>query len=392
MANIIKIGLLDLPENRWLDALSRFDEIYNIVLNPNETNRLNEPRIRSIYLVDFNDTVIRKKINSAIMRLLINRKNINGLVFWILVKTFRFLNYRRLSRIINDLDYEYCHSSYNDYDNSDLITIILKPYLKTQIIRVQKETRPEFSIKEKECFNLADVLVFNSRHNLNFFQEKYGRDLFLNKKVLFDLDEDWRKYKVWEYPVNYRKLSSIDGNKHVVILTGTAHCTPNNKRSGSRQFYINLINDLLSFGLCVHLHAINFELDENGVNLYEQIALQQPRFKLHSSLDFVNDTNNAYVQLASYDFGILHNFIDGTSVSFFDRYNVPHRFFEYQIANVVPVILENQTIVVEDLIKIHNCGLILADYSELQNQINLNDIKFLTPSFKDYINQLYKEI
>ena len=134
---------------------------------------------------------------------------------------------------------------------------------------------------------------------------------------------------------------------------------------------------------------MKFELDENGVNLYKLLSERNPKFKVHSSLDFVNDTDNAYNQLASYDYGILHNFIKGESVSYFDKYNIPHRFFEYQLANVIPVIVKDQTIVVKQLILDKKCGIVVQEYSDLLNHRKEDEINFLNLSFKDFIRTLY---
>jgi hypothetical protein len=270
-----------------------------------------------------------------------------------------------------------------------LLTIILKPFIKTKITRSQKETRPEFSIKEKECFKIADTVIFNSQHNLRFFEKKYGQKTFFNKNILLDLDEDWRKKSIWKFPTNFQKLSSIDSKLHIVILTGVARSTPSNIRTGARQYYVDLINEFLLLGLKVHLHARFFEPDEHGRNIYNEIAQKNINFKIHSTLDFVNDTENAYNQLAKYDFGILHNFIEGESVSYFDRYNIPHRFFEYQIANVIPVVIKGETIVVEQLINSKKCGIVLDDYSQLTLAKERYKISFLQLDFSQFIDAVY---
>lgn len=389
MKNILKLGFLDLPENRWIDALMVFDNVFNIVLFSNEKNRLNNSRIISYSITDNEAPVLKRKVNSLLLILLLNRKKINRYGFYLLIYLFQLINLKRIKKLAGGLEYSICHSSYNDYDNSDIITVVLKPFLKTKIVRSQKETRPEFSRKEKECFVVSDIIVFNSQYNLEFFKNKYGSKLFSNKEIILNLDEDWRKSNIWKYPEDCKKLSHKDGNKHIVILTGVARSTPNDKRTGARQFYMKIIEDLLKYGLHVHLHAMKFEPDENGVNLYKQLSEENPKFLINSSLDFVNETEDAYSQLALYDYGILHNFINGESVSYFDKFNIPHRFFEYQIAKVIPIVIKNQTIVVEQLIKEKNCGLILNNYSELENYSLVNEINFLDVSFKNYLHALY---
>ncbi len=389
MSKLLKLGFLDIPENRWLDALGTFEIVHNIVLYETEKNRLENDQIISYFLISDKASFIKRNCNKLIIRFLLDYKELNRFLFILMIKLFRLVNYKEIKEILGSIKYDYCHSSYNDYDNSDLITIVLKPFLTSKIIRSQKETRPEFSRKEKECFALCDTIVFNSQFNLDFFENKYGQKFFTKKEIVLDLDEDWRKNGIWKYPENFKKLSHFDHNKHIVILTGVARSTPNDKRSGARQFYLNIIDELLNCGLHVHLHARFFELDENGVDLYKLLSEKNPKFKVHSSLDFVNDTDNAYNQLASYDYGILHNFINGESVSYFDKYNIPHRFFEYQLANVIPVIVKDQTIVVEQLILEKKCGLVVREYSDILNHIPEDELNFLKVSFKDFISALY---
>jgi hypothetical protein len=389
MRNLIKIGFLDFPENRWLDALHFFDYVYNIVFYDNEKNNLSNKKIISLSLISESDFFLKKILGRKIVQILITKKELDIFSYYILVFVLRILFFAKLRKYFKKLSYEICHSSYNDYDNSDLLTVIASPFIKTKITRCQKETRPEFSRKEIECFRVCDTIVLNNKENYLFFQQKYGKNIFDNKKCLFDIDEDWRKQNIWKKNNSILKLSTHDYIYHVVILTGVARSTPNNTRTGARQYYIPIVEELLSYGLKVHLHALHFEDDSSGVNQYKVIQNKNPHFHIHPFLDFVNDTENAYSELAKYDFGILHNFIEGESVSAFDRYNIPHRFYEYQLANVIPVVLRNQTFVLERLIEIENCGIILENYSELNEYKLSNSIKFLDLSFYDFIKRVY---
>ena len=263
--------------------------------------------------------------------------------------------------------------------------MLLKKHLKVPVTRAYKETRPSFSLPEKKSFDLADRIVLNHIENYNEFKKKYKMLKWKKKEVLVGLDEDWRSETTQSQIEFNTKLSNRDNKVNVVILTGVARSDESDKRSGTRQFYIPLIKELIFYGYVVHLHAFKIEADINGLNQYALIQKNNPEhFFIKPSLDLKGDPGNSYSILSSYDFGVLHNFRVDSDVSRFDKINIPNRLYEYLLAGVVPIVKRGETIVVEDLFNHYRCGFIYDSLKDLE-KASRQEFKNYTPTFKQYI-------
>lgn len=390
---LLKIGPLNGSAYRWLDALDFFSMIYVVLLKSNREKRLSDSRIKYI---EFDDTkpfnrflILVIKYLCEVLPLWINTdKKKSSILTKFSLKLLATFN----AKWLNGWRGFFCDEvlvSYNDFDESGILFLLLKDRLSgdARITRAYKESRPGFNLVERESFRYADRLVFNHRGHYEFFEKKYGKDLFANKEILLDLDEDFcGKQAVINFsPLT--KLSLSDGKLHVVILASKVFSDTSNKRSGARLCYISMIEEFLSVGLSVHLHTLKIYPDKNGVNQYEKLAYKNPNFIIEPPLDF-NKTQEAMAILSRYDYGVMHNYIEGTSNSGFDKYNIPHRYYEYQIAEVIPLLKKNETVVLEDIISEKNTGCIYADCKEILN-FNKSNITFCKQTFSEYIDALY---
>jgi len=143
----------------------------------------------------------------------------------------------------------------------------------------------------------------------------------------------------------------------------------------------------------VHLHCAQYN-DDNGVNRYEELQkensgmfyMEKPLAMKHSS------TTEEWVTsceiLSRYDAGLLHNILDKSSVSEFDRINVPHRFFAYEAAHVTPIIERGSNIVLERMFSEKKCGYVYDSFEDLPGILNA-DIKYYTPSYEEYLKTIF---
>ena len=265
----------------------------------------------------------------------------------------------------------------NDFDGSNFLIILLNAILKENIpiIRSYKETRFENKWEEEEMLNLSNKLIFPNSEYIKFFGDLYNIQL---KSVSF-ADLDWRYSKLIKYvkSKNIKKISSIDGEPHICILTGRAIWDPTESRSGKRYYYLPMIKNLINEKIHVHLHA--FKIIKKGEepifeknNPYYNLAKKSLYFHIEEPLNLDGSINDYFI-LKRYDFGILHNTtIDNESnnISRFENINIPNRLYEYQIADVFPIIKEGISTATEQVIKETNFGVIYKNYSHLTNKIN----------------------
>lgn len=203
---------------------------------------------------------------------------------------------------------------------------------------------------------------------------------------MFGLDEDVRSQRVFHSFQYSKKLSDIDGRIHAVILAGRVLSNPNEPRSGGRLYYINLINSLIDSGIVVHLYTGKI-IPYNGVDLYHELAKNRKEFIIEGVLDFVNDRENAYRTLSQYDIGVCHAHLPEAEVTVFDKVNIPHRYYEYQIAHVVPFDLRGCNLLLEKKAE-QNHALICNNYSEISFE-SIRKIQWETNSFAEYIYKIY---
>ena len=83
----------------------------------------------------------------------------------------------------------------------------------------------------------------------------------------------------------------------------------------------------------------------------------------------------------------MHNIMENSSVSEFDKINVPHRLFAYEAAHVIPIIKEGQNKVLERMFCSEKCGIVYRDLIEL-SKTNTTSIEYYTPNYKNYLTQI----
>jgi hypothetical protein len=377
MKTLLKIGSLNMPKARWIDTLSVFDKIYVFCFT-----REQEFRHDKFEYIKFNE---KNFINKNMLRL-INRiykmKYLNVFtnisIFFLRLVNLQLLHY------IESLNFDEVHSSYNDFDESNLLTVILK--LQQPITRAQKETRAHYNHLERCCLMKAERIILNSSENVLFFQNKY-RNVFLNKNIIIDLDEDVKSETIIENVKLLPKYSDADKKIHAVILSGRIFSDAKDVRSGGRLYYVPLIRALIQMDFIVHLHTRHIIPTNNGYNPYIEIE-KMGRFHIEDPLDFDNNPGESYSILSRYDIGILHAFISGTDVIKFDKVNIPFRYYDYQLAHVVPILKKGTNTVLEPIFLSRNNGIV---YNDL-NEISWSGIKskiFINKSFAAYIKNLY---
>lgn len=373
---LLKIGTLNIPRERWIDALLYFDDI-DVLCFDSEKEIDNE----KIHYYKINSKSILNKILIKYIMFMSSSPKLTILCDFLL-KIFRLVN-KRIMKKIKDNKYDYIHSSYNDFDESALLTNALKP---NNYIRIQKETRLSYSYIEKSAFENANIVVLNDELNLELYRRKYGSSFLDNKKIIYGLDEDVRSKNISSMIKYDKKLSEDDGRIHAVILAGRVLSNPNDPRSGGRLYYVNLIKKLNDAGIVVHLYTGKI-VPWEGKNPYIEMEKENSDFIIEGSLDFVNDTINAYKQLSMYDIGVCHAHLENAEVTEFDKVNIPHRYYEYHLAHVVPFDIKGGNLLLEKKAK-EGYALICNDYTEISLEL-IKKINWETDYFDSYIRKLY---
>lgn len=382
---LIKIGNFDWPSSRWEDSHSVFDRIYLI-----QRDDVIDHDFSWVELISLSKYgTFKNRFNGLLFKLL-DKFLQRPFLYYIIIFVIRIINLNTLIKI-GKIETLNVYSSYNDYDRSDHLTVILFPFLRNKkIVRAIKESRPDFRYPELFCLSHCNTIILNSIHNLDFFKYKYKID-FSKKKILFDLDEDWRSFVFSEKIKFPEKFSVKTKSKHFVILSGRVFSELGNVRSGARQYYIKLIKEIIKLGQRVDLYTGEVVLTSTGIDLYNELERTSGGlFSVKGLLDFKNNPMAAYNTLSKYDFGILHNFESDQKVSYFDKFNIPNRFYEYQISGVLPIVKKGDSFVVEETILKNNCGIVYEELGDLSN-CDVTKYKMYNPSFKDYCFKL-KEI
>ena len=386
MSSLIKLGPLNINRERWLDALEVFDGVHVVRLTNDS-----EPEIGEGFQYHY---LPKNVINTLLVKAcgFSKKRKWCKLFSYFGIGLLRLINYNWVKKIVS-IDAQEVLSSYNDFDESGILTVMLAESLKASgkhITRAYKETRPEFDAFEIGAFYHSDRIVLNAPECIEFFKNKWGDDVFKDKEIISNLDEDWLSQYEISSIVKKKKLSEFDGRLHAVILAGRVMSDCSDKRSGSRLYYIPLICELLESGIAVHLHTLRIINDVNGVNQYEVLKAKYPdAFYIESPLPMEGETIADSISLLSrYDLGIMHNYVDGTSNTAFDRYNIPHRYYEYEAAGVAPILQRGRAFVMERILKENCSGIIYSQLSEIKT---VPDLAFQTPTFKEYIESLYPQ-
>ena len=378
---LLKIGGLSFQGDKWVDALNTFEEITVIKYNDKEEK---VPGL-NYYIFETNGVIKRAFIKFI---RLFNEKEKLEFVELFLVNVFRLFLIKDMRRI-KKFQFDEVYAAYNDFDDSALLLILFKPLFKgVRVTRAYKESRPGYKFMEKYAFVYSNRVILNSKENKEFFENKYGKSFFSHKDVMVNLDEDVLGTKYINGVQRQKKLSDTDNKIHLVILAGRVMSDTSDKRSGSRLFYIPLIREFLEAGMAVHLHTLEICNDTNGVNQYEVLKNIYPElFFIEPPLDFSGDAwKNSYSVLSRYDYGIMHNYIEGTSNTEFDKYNIPHRYYEYLLSHVIPILPQGKTIVLENTINENKSGVVYKDIIDLKKT---HEVCFDCISFDEYIRRVY---
>lgn len=265
----------------------------------------------------------------------------------------------------------------NDFDGSNFIV----PWLKYNgftnfIIRSYKETRYSYKEEELLTLRLSNAIIVPSISYIYFFTHLYGEDSIDPNKFYY-ADLDWRYSKLISYvqELEGTKLSFVDKKPHICILTGRAIWDPSEKRSASRYFYLPLIKELIEQGIHVHLHALKIikNNDEQSSNScpYQDLAKSSPFFHIEKTLDLKMNFKD-YLVLKRYDAGIMHNHNENAPEDFslFQMINIPNRIYDYQIANVVPIVRTGSLPETEAIIEKTDYGIVYQDINRLVSQIH----------------------
>lgn len=386
---LVKLGgRKHLGEMRWKGALSKFEYIYVICHFTEPDLEIENDSIKVLELPKTN-------ANSKLLGVL-NRTNGNralDLVSWGTIILMRILNKGWLNQI-RKLNPDYILCSYGDYDKSDLVCLLASTVIEKPIIRSYKETRVGYSFREKKCLMCAQTIILYDVELKKFLEKKYGTHFFDGKKVLIGYDENALPSCILDNIKYQEKLSKIDGKLHLVILTFRVDSAPNRERDEGRYYYIDIIKELIKHGIVVHLHCAQYN-DYHGVNYYKQLADEYPQmFYMEQSLTMKhNSSQEEWVDsceiLSRYDVGLLHNIVDSSSVSEFDRINIPHRFFAYEAAHVIPILKKGENIVLERKFNSEKCGFVYEDFADLPKVLD-SHFTYHTPSYEDYLTSIFK--
>lgn len=383
--NLLKIGSLNVPSSRWKDSLEVFDNVYHLSLDSNDISM--GAGLRPLLKGNLKRALmILKKIDFAIVKIIGKSSKLRTLM----IKLYAAI----LSPWMGILDgskIDCVYISYNDFDDSSFLHLIFISKIKhLKAIRAYKESRPGYDSVEYASLSNSEKIIVTSRKAQKFFLKKYTD--FSASKFIIGLDEDWRSKRAANIcsNLNVKKLSIMDGLPHFVILASKIHSDITNHRNGARLYYLPMIEKILAKGWHVHIHAMRILPNTQGINVYEGLMLAYPHL-LHfeKSLNFDRDDLNSYSKLAEYDFGIMHNWIEGHPTTEFDRTNIAHRFYEYLYAGVYPVVESFQSEIIGEVFPFINNisldGLLELEQPQKNYVISVN----IEYSFVEYIRKLY---
>lgn len=381
---LLKVGgRKHLGECRWMDALDVFDEIYCACIYREDSLKIIDDRI---HIIELRKNLLNHLLTGIILRTR-NKKSLT-IFNWLIILLLRLLNISWLIKI-KKVSPDFALCSYGDYDRSDLTFLIAKPVIKCQIVRAYKETRVGYNFLEFETLKGINNLVFYAEELKDFLKKKYGDSLFVNKFIKYGLDENALSSHILSQIQFEKKLSSNTNKRHIAILSYRVDSAPNRDRDQGRYYYLETIKELIDAGLIVHLHCAKYN-NFNGENLYEKLKKEYPNeFFMEKELKMNRDSSvEEWVKsceiLSKYDFGLMHNIIENSSVSEFDKINVPHRLFAYEAAHVIPIIEKGQNKVLERMFDEKKCGIVYKCLDEL-NKISIANIEYNAPSYKDYL-------
>ena len=370
---ILRMGYGGFPTSKFLDLLE-LDEIEKVSFVATKyEEKLFEDLHRAAKFFGKEDIVKQKAdfnfLDLNLPKKLINRFNRKFSTDLFVSKIYNFKDFKD--------NYDFVWIGDNDFDGSNSMIKKAKNFFQKPVFRSYKETRFRESKSEKNMLVYSDKLIFPHEEYLNFFSELYQLDLS-NKSYFADLDWRYSKTIEWVKNLEVKKLSYFDNTPHVVILTGVAFWDPSEKRSGNRYYYLDIINDLIKIGAKVHLHTFKIiknreskQIDEN--NPYLELA-KTGKLIIEKPLNLYAGSKD-YSILKRYDAGILHPKIyeelkqTNYPLYKFQQINIPNRFYEYEITDVVPLLEKNSAYYMEQLINQKGFGIVYSDLEDLKNKL-----------------------
>lgn len=419
---ILRVGGSSTSYTRFLDLLEDTEVESLVVLTEDEYFAEKLKSLKNVAsLLGYKEDILKKLevyqfklyfFERAIRRLLYEGSRLS---FWgdLFSNTTKYLNFpismymrnmslKPLESILDIHKPDFIWSGSNDFDGSNFLTWWIKErYKNMPLIRSYKEHRCKFVLDEKNALGLSNAIIIPTERNLRVLEEVYS--LKLKDKTYF-ADEDWRASKLVRYvrDIVTEKLSHIDGYPHVVILAGVATYGEYDYRRNSRYNYIDIIKTLTKNKIYVHLQAKKIiESTHNPVcsptNPYFKLASECEYFIIEKPTINLDENLSDYFVLKKYDAGILHNYVEGEPINKFTKVNIPNRLYEYQMAGVLPIVIEGTILDVEDIIKKTNFGIIAKDYKEvaeiLWERVKNKEktvIEFEIPTFRNFTEVLFK--
>ncbi|MCD7994335.1 MAG: hypothetical protein LUK37_22155 [Clostridia bacterium] len=383
-------GRKHLGEERWRDALNLFDEIYSFCsyAEPSHAWEIPSDKVHC-------EVLPKTTLNHFFFRV-VNKFKSKKRLSWIitfLLSVLRILNCGYIKKV-KSVDVAAVLCSYGDYDNSDFMFCLCKNVIDKPVVRAYKETRPEYNYLEYTAMKSVDKIVLFDVKLKEFLEKKYGSDFFAHKKVIVGYDENALPSCILDGVHYQEKLSTADGKVHLVILSFRVDSAPNRSRDQGRYYYIDIIKEIISAGVVVHLHCSKYN-DDKGVNRYKELQAENPgMFYMEEALAMKYSSSteewiNSCDILSRYDAGLLHNIVDESSVSEFDGINIPHRFFTYEAAHVTPILKRGENIVLGRMFEEKRCGFMYNTFSDLPGILNA-DIEYYTPSYEDYLKAIFE--
>lgn len=277
----------------------------------------------------------------------------------------------KIRKAYNESDFVWVGN--NDLDHCLTLTSFFKYKFPNKKINLSyQEHRSKFRFDEKLALKISDRLIIPSTPSMEILERIYNIKLKFKTNIG---NEDWRS-KCYQF------LGEKPKNKipKILIISNFAEYGTPSERRGSRVNYIKVIDIFLSLGAKVSLYVNKIcytygSPNENKNTPYHILNDQNHNFELIQgplSLNLLKDYEFFY----NYDYGFLHNYIEGEVVNRFNSINIPNRLFEYLNMGVKPIILEGSLKEAEKILKAVEIYFPLKRYSDLLNKHELEPNSF----------------
>jgi hypothetical protein len=405
---IYKIGSYHGAPNRYLNYLKENPNINLKWIHLNNDKMINELKliaksrnVSNIYFHELPPLISKFLIFLQSIAIIKENRGIGGNGFFIFLfkMAIKLIPTKKIAQFFLESTESVYFSGTNDVDGSLILVSWLKmKFPKIKITHSYIEHRCKYRIDEYLALTLSDKLIIPSIASINWLSKIYNIDLA--DKALIG-NEDWRSKSDKDFILNanIEKLSSKDNRPHVVILTRIAEFdNSGNVRRGSRINYVSIIETLAKENICIHLKAMSIRDTSEGKSYikdspYHNLAKLYPdNVYIESPLDM--NINSGYLELAKFDFGIIHNYVEGELINDFSKINIPNRVFEYFTAQVEPIVIHNTLVEVESIILQEGYGIIADSYQEaarkmherIKNTSSKNTEKFkVTRTFESFM-------